>query len=117
MAWTGRGRGIWRRALSVEEQRELLRAAEESTARDRAIVGLSLFAGLRLAEAAARRPEDVRMSAREGVVVVRSGEGDVYREVPLNALVRRLLEEWLEVRRTVAAETERAFWSRAWAGR
>ncbi len=42
------------------------------------------------------------MSARKGVVVVRSGKGDAYREVPLNALVRRLLEEWLDVRREIA---------------
>lgn len=87
------------RALTVEEQRLLLRAAEESSARDRAIVGLLLFAGLRLSEAAALQLADVRMSARKGVVVVRSGKGDAYREVPLNALVRRLLEEWLEARR------------------
>lgn len=92
------------RALSVEEQRLLLRAAEESTARDRAIVALLLFTGLRLSEAAELQLADVRMSARKGVVVVRSGKGDAYREVPLNALVRRLLEEWLEARRSIAAE-------------
>ncbi len=90
------------RALSVEEQRLLLRAAEESSPRDRAIVGLLLFTGVRLSEAAALQLADVRMSARKGVVVVRSGKGDAYREVPLNALVRRLLEEWLDVRRELA---------------
>jgi hypothetical protein len=31
-------------------------------------------------------------------VVVRSGKGDAYREVPLNALVRQVLEEWLKER-------------------
>lgn len=97
------------RALTVEEQRLLLRAAEESTARDRAIVGLLLFAGLRLSEAAELQLKDVRMSARKGVVVVRSGKGDAYREIPLNALVRRLLEEWLEVRERSAAKDATAF--------
>ncbi len=36
------------RALDVDQQRLLLQAAEESTARDRAIVALLLFTGLRL---------------------------------------------------------------------
>ncbi len=90
------------RALSVEEQRLLLRAAEESSPRDRAIIGLLLFTGVRLSEAASLKLADVRMSARKGVVVVRSGKGDAYREVPLNALVRRLLEECLDARRELA---------------
>lgn len=40
------------RALSVEEQRLLLRAAEESSPRDRAIVALLPFTGVRLSESA-----------------------------------------------------------------
>jgi site-specific recombinase XerC len=55
-----------------------------------------LFTGLRLAELVALDVDDVRVSARKGLVVVRSGKGDAYREVPLNALVRQVLEEWLE---------------------
>jgi integrase/recombinase XerC len=51
------------RALDVEQQRALLRAAEESSARDRAIIGLLLFTGLRLSEAAALQVADVRISA------------------------------------------------------
>ena len=82
------------RALDVDQQRLLLQAAEESTARDRAIVALLLFTGLRLSEAAALDVADARISARKGVVVVRSGKGDVYREVQLNALVRAMLDEW-----------------------
>lgn len=81
------------RALGLEAQRDLLRTAEESTARDRAIVALLLFTGLRLAEASALQLADVRISARKGLVVVRSGKGDAYREVELNALVRGILDE------------------------
>jgi integrase/recombinase XerC len=88
------------RALDVDQQRDLLRAAEESTARDRAIVALLLFTGLRLAETAALQLADVRVSARKGLVVVRSGKGDAYREVELNALVRGMLDEWTAVRAT-----------------
>lgn len=76
------------KALDVDEQRGLLRAAEEFTARDRAFVALLLFSGLRLSEAAALGVADVRISARKGLVVVRSGKGDAYREVELNALLR-----------------------------
>jgi integrase/recombinase XerC len=39
--------------------------------------------------------DDVRISARKGVVIVRSGKGDTYREVPLNAQVRTALNAWL----------------------
>jgi site-specific recombinase XerC len=56
------------RALDREQQRDLLRAGEESSARDRAIVGLLLFAGLRLSEASALQLADVRISARKGEV-------------------------------------------------
>lgn len=97
------------RALSVEEQRRLLQAAEECTARDRAIVALLLFSGLRLSEAAALEVADVRISARKGLVVVRSGKGDAYRQVELNALVRRMLDEWVAERDHVVAGGETAF--------
>jgi integrase/recombinase XerC len=87
----------------------LLQAAEESTARDRAIVALLLFTGLRLSEAAALRVADVRISARKGLVVVRSGKGDAYREVELNALVRAMLDEWVDARKKIAAQGETSF--------
>jgi site-specific recombinase XerD len=67
-----------------------------------------LYTGLRLAELIALDVDDVKTSARKGLVVVRSGKGDAYREVPLNALVRQVLDEWLAERKTRAAEGERA---------
>ncbi|MDQ3721688.1 MAG: tyrosine-type recombinase/integrase [Actinomycetota bacterium] len=97
------------RALDVEQQRLLMRAAEESTPRDRAIVALLLFTGLRLSEAAALQVADVRTSARKGLVVVRSGKGDAYREVELNALVRAMLDEWDAARKKIAVRGETSF--------
>lgn len=97
------------RALDDEQRRLLLQAAEESTPRDRAIVALLLFTGLRLSEAAALQLGDVRISARKGLVVVRSGKGDAYREVELNALVRAMLEEWVDERRKIAPNGETSF--------
>jgi integrase/recombinase XerC len=96
------------RALTEEQQRRLLRIAERASARDRAIVVVLLYTGLRLAELAALDVRDVRVSARKGLVVVRSGKGDAYREVPLNALVRQVLEEWLSERQAKARDGERA---------
>jgi site-specific recombinase XerD len=96
------------RALTEEQQRRLLRMAERASARDRAIVVVLLYTGLRLAELVALDVDDVKVSARKGIVVVRSGKGDAYREVPLNALVRQVLEEWLADRQTRVGEGERA---------
>ena len=96
------------RALTEEQQRRLLRMAERGSARDRAIVVMLLYTGLRLAELVALDVDDVKMSARKGLVIVRSGKGDAYREVPLNALVRQVLEEWLAERKRLAVGGERA---------
>jgi site-specific recombinase XerD len=96
------------RALTEEQQRRLLRMAERASARDRAIVVVLVYTGLRLAELVALDVDDVKVSARKGVVVVRSGKGDTYREVPLNAPVRQVLEEWLTERQQRAGESERA---------
>lgn len=73
-----------------------------------------LFTGLRLSEAVALELDDVQVTARKGRVVVRSGKGDLQREVPLNPLVRQVLDEWLAERTAIAAPGERAvFLSRA----
>jgi site-specific recombinase XerD len=96
------------RALDIDEQRRLLRAAERASPRDRAIVCTTLFATVRLAELVALDVGDVRVSARKGVLVVRSGKGDSYREVPLNALARQVLDEWLAERARIAGAEEPA---------
>ena len=94
------------RAITVGEQRRLLRIAERAGARDRAIVVVLLYTGLRLAELVALDVGDLRISARKGVVIVRSGKGDAYREVPLNALVRQVLDEWLAERKNKAVDED-----------
>ena len=95
-------------ALSVEQQRALLRAAELVRPRDRAIVTLLLYTALRLHELAALDLEDMAISPRKGLLVIRSGKGDAYREVPLNRPCRAALEQWLTARRERALEGERA---------
>ena len=94
------------RALAEDQQRALLRAAEDSKPRDRAIVTLLLYTALRLHELVALDVADVAISARKGLLIVRSGKGDVYREIPLNPSCRKALEHWLKER--CAADGERA---------
>jgi site-specific recombinase XerD len=94
------------RALDEAAQRRLLRAADNPPARSRALVVLMLFTALRISETVALDVDDVRILTRKGVLVV-IGKGEVQREVPLNALVRQVLDEWLEQRKDVAAEGER----------
>jgi integrase/recombinase XerC len=88
----------------VDEQRELLRAVQRrGVARDRAIVALALFAGLRLAEMADLDVDDVAVSVR-----VRHGKGDAWREVPLGPEARQALEAWLVERPPSTAPVETA---------
>jgi site-specific recombinase XerD len=87
------------RALKPEEQKAFLRAAERTpSVRDKAIAYLLFYTAIRLGECAALNLDDVRISARRGVVIIRSGKGDAYREVSLNAEVREALRVWLKER-------------------
>ena len=70
----------------------------EDNKRDIAIFELMINTGLREAEVCNLKLDDIVMSERKGVVIVRSGKGEKYREVPLNANVRRALQTYLEVR-------------------
>lgn len=86
-------------ALEPEEQKRFLRAVERSgSARDQAIARMLFFAGLRVSELVALDSTDVSVSARKGRLAVRSGKGDAYREVALNAEVRGALEGWITER-------------------
>lgn len=87
------------RALKPEEQKAFLRAVERApTVRDQAIAHLLFYTAIRLGECAVLNLDDVRISARKGVVIIRSGKGDAYREVPLNVEVRETLRLWLKER-------------------
>jgi integrase/recombinase XerC len=93
------------RALEPPEQKRFLRAVERcSSVRDRAIALLLFYTGLRISECAALTVEDVRLSSRKGLVIVRTGKGNTYREVPLNAEVRTALDAWLEQRKKLISQ-------------
>src|SRR5450755_818264 len=103
------------RALEGDELLAFVRAAGRAAVRDRAIGLLLVYAGLRLSELVALDLDDARVSGRKAVVVIRSGKGDVYREVPLNAPARKALDGWLKKRPAPAARIggEPLFVSRA----
>lgn len=91
------------RALDTRQQKRYLRAVERRPlARDRAIGQLLFYSGLRIAELVALDDTDVPLSARKGKVIVRSGNSEASREVPLtSAAARASIAEW---------RTERATW-------
>jgi site-specific recombinase XerC len=75
-------------------------------------VTLLLYTALRLHELVALDVDDVSVSARKGLLIVRSGKGDVYREIPLNRLCRDAVDEWTKQRSSVVEGCERALSSR-----
>jgi len=84
------------RSISEREYHRLLRAFQkDGSKRDIAIVQLLRHSGLRVGELCNLELEDVEMSERKGKVIVRSGKGRRYREVPLNLDARRALQEYL----------------------
>jgi integrase len=103
------------RPLDRDQLLAFVRAAERASVRDRAIGLVLAYTGLRLSELVGLDLDDARVSGRKAVLVVRSGKGDVYREVPLNAPARKALDAWLRERPSPAARVcgEPLFVSRA----
>jgi integrase/recombinase XerC len=66
--------------------------------RDQAIMILLIHTGLRVSEACRLDIEDLTLRDRSGMVRVRQGKGNKYREVPLNTMVRNVLKDWIEDR-------------------
>ncbi|MCL6448229.1 MAG: tyrosine-type recombinase/integrase [Armatimonadetes bacterium] len=82
--------------LSRRELGALIRAVQRyGSKKDQALVMLLLHTGLRVSEAVSLRAQDVVIRDRSGHVAVHRGKGGKYREVPLNATVRRVLAEYL----------------------
>lgn len=89
------------RALTEAQQAAYLKAVRRSdSVRDRAIAYTSFYTGLRVSEISALDLDDVQLSARKGLVVVREGKGGKYREVDVLAHqpAHRALREWREDR-------------------
>lgn len=82
--------------LGRSEKWRLTRALEEhGSERDRAACALMLWCGLRVAELAALKVEDVELRERSGWVTVRQGKGGKFRRVPIPLKAREWLRPWV----------------------
>lgn len=97
------------RWLSQADERAVLRQAEINLTlahtiqqrtralRDRALLAVMRFGGLRVGEAAAAQIGDLTLRPRSGLLIVH-GKGDKDRSVPLSLSAREALQDWLDVR-------------------
>lgn len=81
-------------ALTEEQARDVLSAAEARGPRDHAVVMLFYAAGPRVAEAAALDMDDLALAERVGEVEVRYGKGGKPRTIPLNGQAVKVLNLW-----------------------
>ena len=68
------------------------------------MVLLLIYTGIRISECAALDLDDVYVAGRKNRVIVRSGKGDRYREIPLNGEASEALRQWLQGRSKKAAK-------------
>src|SRR6266487_2877519 len=77
-----------------EEQRLLVAVTKAGNLRDRVLIVLLLHTGLRAREICRLRRDQVKLGKRSGFLEI-IGKRNKYREVPLNATARKMLEEYL----------------------
>lgn len=83
--------------LTHNEQNALVRAVRKyGNLRDLTLITFLLHTGLRIQEACNVRTADLILGERKGTVKVYNGKHNRYREVPLNADVRKVLAQYLE---------------------
>jgi len=99
------------KSLTRAELNRLTREAEKDALgevhqgkRNLAIIQMLRYAGLRVQELCDLTLEDAEISERKGLVTVRSGKGQKYREVPLGNEARKALSAYLEVRPEIGRE-------------
>jgi len=93
------------RSLDERSYHQLLRAAQKyGSKRDLAIIQVLRHTGIRLGELCDLTLDDVEATERKGRVIVRSGKGRKYREIPLNLDARRALQAYLEEERPDVAD-------------
>lgn len=85
------------RALDPRDTTRWLRTVEKwVNPRDRVLALLPFYAGLRLGEVVALDLDDIRLSARKGLIIVRMGKGGKYREIPVHPQLRPGLALWID---------------------
>jgi len=85
------------RWLEKKEQLRLVREVQRAgNKRNIALIALMLHTGLRCAEVCSLKMGDLDLAERKGKVTVRCGEGERWREVPLNSDARKALAAYLQ---------------------
>lgn len=90
----GQEEGAPRHLGDQEEQALVTAVTKEGMLRDRTLIVLLLHTGLRAQEMCQLRQDQVKLGKRSGTLEV-TGKRNKYREVPLNATARKVLEEYL----------------------
>ena len=86
------------RSLSQKDQLRYLRAVQASPSpRDQAIALVPFYAGARISEIVGLDVDDVRVSARKGILRI-YGKGERVREIPIHPQLRTALTGWLDER-------------------
>jgi len=86
------------KALSKRAAVRFLRAVDGCPSpRDRAIALVPFYAGARIAEIVGLDTDDVRLSARKGILRI-CGKGEKVREIPIHPQLRATLAGWLDER-------------------
>ncbi|MBS1993449.1 MAG: tyrosine-type recombinase/integrase [Cyanobacteria bacterium SZAS LIN-3] len=97
-------------SLTGNEQQKLLLAAQcTRRSKDRAILTLLLFTGIRISECAVLRLNDVITHGRRPRVIVRASNGGHSREIPLNVEACKSIQEWLNERSQKFADRETVY--------
>jgi integrase/recombinase XerD len=90
----GQEEGSPRHLDDQEEQALGAAVTKAGTLRDRVLIVLLLHTGLRARELCRLRRDQVKLGKRSGSLEI-TGKRNKYREVPLNATARKMLEEYL----------------------
>ncbi len=86
-----------RRQLEINVNTARTEAWRRQAIRDRAMIALMLYAGLRVSEVVRLTPDDLLLRLRSGYVQVR-GKGGKQARIELGREARRALTAWLEIR-------------------
>lgn len=85
------------KSLSESETRKFLKEVElHGNKRDKLIIGLMLYAGLRSSEILNLRYKDIEISPRKGVLTIRNAKGNKTRKIPISLKLRGVFEEFFE---------------------
>ena len=94
--------------LSRKEQMKFMSVVQGGqNLRDIAICSLMLYAGLRVSEVCALKPDDLVLKKGSGHVIVRTGKGCKQRIVPLNSTLRNILSSYIEQNGTILFESNK----------